>query len=200
MLQVKNLSFDYADNPLLRNINFCVPTGKLLHVRGENGSGKTTLLKLLAGILTPADGGICFHNNSIEQHKTDYQRQLCYIGHKAGISDAFTLRENCFFDLRRGGDAVEMDKLVSTLLLTGLENVPCGRLSAGQRRRVALARLLVSDAKLWLLDEPLIALDEQTMLFFMTLTRSHLEKGGSVVMTSHQPLPCIELDPMEYYL
>lgn len=200
MLQVNNLSFDYADNPLLRNIHFCVPAGKLLHVRGENGSGKTTLLKLLAGILTPADGEICFHSNFILQHKMDYQRQLCYIGHKAGISDAFTLRENCFFDLRRGGDALEMDKLASTLLLTGLEDVPCGRLSAGQRRRVAFARLLVSDAKLWLLDEPLIALDEQTMLLFMTLTRFHLEKGGSIVLTSHQPLPCIGHELMEYYL
>lgn len=200
MLQVTNLSFDYADNPLLRNIDFSVPVGKLLHVRGENGSGKTTLLKLLAGIFIPIEGTISFQEWFIDQHKSDYQKQLCYLGHKLGINYALTLRENCFFALRHVTHPVDLKPLIDSLFLTGLEDVPCARLSAGQCRRVAMLRLFTSNAKLWLLDEPLVALDEQTMLVFMKFALSHLERGGIIVMTSHQALPFVAGDYLEYYL
>lgn len=189
MLQVTNLSFDYSQSPVLNQVNFSVPAGKLLHLRGQNGSGKTSLLKLIAGLFPLSQGEICFQGHSIEKDKANYQRKLCYIGHKPGISLALTPRENCHFDMRgHGRQSIDWTQLMASLSLAGLEDIPCGRLSEGQRRRVALLRLFLSDAQLWLLDEPFVSLDAQVTSMLTQHILDHLNRGGAVVITSHQSI------------
>ena len=201
MLQVTHLGFDYAQCPLLKRVSFNVPAGTLLHLQGANGSGKTTLLKLLAGLFLPAEGEIHFQGNPIQHDKVNYQRQLCYLGHKPGISLSLSPRENCYVDLQyRELQSLDWAMLMSTLSLTGLEDTPCSQLSAGQRRRAALLRLFISDAKLWLLDEPLVALDSQAITVLMQRLHDHLASGGAVVMTSHQSIPLGYESHLEYAL
>lgn len=201
MLQVTNLSFDYSQSPVLNRVNFCVPAGKLLHLRGENGSGKTSLLKLISGLLLPSEGEICFQGDPIEKNKTNYQQKICYVGHKPGISLALTPRENCYFDMRRcGSRSIDWTPLMASLSLAGLEDIPCRLLSEGQRRRVALLRLFLSDAELWLLDEPFVSLDVQVTAILTQHILDHLSRGGAVIMTSHQPILLNSEAYLEYVL
>lgn len=200
MLQVSQLSFDYAASPVLSEINFTVLPGQILHLKGHNGAGKTTLLKLIAGLLTPSAGRIYFEGQPIENALKAYQRQLCFIGHKPGISPALTLRENCQYDLHGVGEGYHWRDGVESFSLNGLENIPCGLLSAGQRRRVALLRLIRSKAKLWLLDEPLVALDSQTIVYLTQQLLAHIAKGGTIILTSHQSLSLYIDNYWEYVL
>lgn len=189
MLRVNNLSFDYGDSPLLEQVNLMLPAGRLLHIQGENGSGKSTLLKLICGLLSPSGGDIYFNDEAIERSPQTYQRQLCYLGHKLGMSPALSPRQNVHFDLHHGRREIDFDRSIQALSLNGLEDVPCFQLSAGQRRRVALLRLLMTSATLWLLDEPFIALDAGAIEFLKDKLLEHLDHGGAVVLTSHQALP-----------
>ncbi len=203
MLNVINLAFEYADTPLLRAVNFSLTSGGLLHLRGDNGAGKTTLLKLLAGVLHPTEGEIRYNGHSIEQNLADYQHNICYVGHKSGISQLLTVRENCYFELQRfrvTKNPVSIDTLLQRFSLTHVCDVPCNLLSAGLRRRVGLLRLAMSNASLWLLDEPLVALDQDSLAMMMTNMTEHLQKGGQIVLTSHQQLPLFEKNYQEYYL
>lgn len=189
MLQVNNLSFDYADTPLLEGVSFVVPAGQLLYLQGENGSGKSTLLKLLAGLLSPSAGDISFNDISVQDALKAYQQNICYIGHKTGISAALTIRQNVIFDPHYGRSEIHFSQTIEALSLSGLEDVPCCQLSAGQRRRVALFRLLMTSAELWLLDEPFVALDGRAIDFLKTRIEAHLAQRGVIILTSHQSLP-----------
>ena len=200
MLEVNHLSFDYNDKPLLQDVHFTVKPGQLLHLQGHNGAGKTTLLKLLAGLLHPAEGEIRYQHRLINDDLADYQQSMCYVGHKAGISQVLTVRENCQFELQRGPHCMPFEELINRFSLTGLEDVPCGLLSMGQRRRVGLMRILMSDVSLWLLDEPLVALDQDAVMILMDCFGQHLEKGRQIVLTSHQPLPLLDKDCLDYCL
>lgn len=189
MLDVIDMSFDYPDKSLLHHVQFSLGAGKLLHLRGHNGAGKTTLLKLLAGMLRPTQGEVRYQGRSITDNLSEYQQSICYVGHKAGVSQVLTVKENCQFDLQRGKHSIPFEALINRFSLTGLEDLPCGLLSAGQRRRVGLLRILISNASLWLLDEPLVALDHDAVAILMTCFMEHLDKGGQIVLTSHQALP-----------
>ena len=200
MLAVKNLDFDYPDKVLLSGIQLSVETGCLLHLRGGNGTGKTTLLKLLAGLLIPLRGEVLYRGLSITDDVAAYQRNICYVGHKTGVSQLLTTRENCRFELHRSRCVLPFDELMTSFSLQGLEDVACGLLSVGQRRRVGLLRLLMSDAPLWLLDEPLVALDKDAIAILITSLDMHLASGGQVVLTSHQDLPLKQDNYQEYSL
>lgn len=207
MLEIRNLSFDYPDKgldyhaaPLLHGVCFALSAGSILHLRGNNGSGKTTLLKLLAGLLSPAEGEIRCDGECVAQQLAVYQERLCYVGHKAGISQALTVMENCRFDLRRDRSGNDLDALLKRFSLFELQDIPCYLLSAGQRRRVGLLRLMLSNATLWLLDEPLVALDHGAIDVLMTCLNEHVQRGGLVVLTSHQRLPLDIEDYQEYCL
>jgi heme exporter protein A len=189
MLDVVALSFDYQDKPLLNKVQFSLAAGQLLHLRGSNGAGKTTLLKLLAGLLQPIEGEIRYCGELISKNRIAYQQTLCYVGHKAGLNPFLTVRENCFFDPHWQRRMVTFEKLLADFGLTGLSDEPCYQLSAGQRQRVGLLRIAMTDAKLWLLDEPLAALDAAAILTLMIVLEQHLAQGGQVILTSHQPLP-----------
>ncbi len=179
MLQVTKLAFDYSgdysNKLLLQTVDFSVKTSTILHVKGKNGVGKTTLLKLLAGLLHPIEGEII------------YEGDLCYVGHQNGVNARLTPDEHVRLDLGVTDLAV-LNHVLGRLNLNTVRDMPCGLLSAGQKRRVGLLRLLTTDAKLWLLDEPFVGLDEASMQILIELIKAHLKQKGSVIFTSHQTL------------
>ncbi|MCW0218579.1 MAG: cytochrome c biogenesis heme-transporting ATPase CcmA, partial [Prosthecobacter sp.] len=185
----QSLSFDYDDKPLLQGVHFSLAAGQLLHLRGDNGSGKTTLLKLLAGILSPRRGSLMWDQQNVHDNMAAYQRNLCYVGHKPGLSPQLTVRENCLYDLHWSRSKHDLNTLLTQFSLNDMADTPCYQLSAGQQRRVALLRLAMTDARLWLLDEPLVALDHDAIQGLTTCLQAHLAEGGIIIMTSHQPLP-----------
>jgi heme exporter protein A len=200
MLEVTGLCFDYHDKSLLHQVELILQPGELLHLRGANGAGKTTLLKLLAGLLHPQSGNIFYQKQSIYNSLPSYQKQLCFVGHRTGINSLLTVAENCFFDLNWGKKKINLSDLLINFGLDNFTDKNCGQLSAGQRRRVGLLRMVMSDAPLWLLDEPLIALDAQAITQFMCLLEEHLAQGGQVIVTSHQTLPLKAVPYLEYSL
>ncbi len=200
MLDVINLDFDYQEEPVLNKVSFHLPEGGLLHLKGANGSGKTTLLKLIAGLHQPNEGQIHFFGNPIINDLAGYQSQLCFVGHKTGINPYLTVRENCLFDIHYQNTQSNVDELVSIFNLQSHIDYPCGLLSAGQRRQVGLLRLWMSKAKLWLLDEPLVALDDSALSKLMVQIEVHRNKGGAVLLTSHQALPLQQNQYQEYLL
>lgn len=176
MLRVSELAFDYEDKLLIQGVSFVLSPGAALHVKGENGVGKTTLLKLLAGLLTPHAGEVA------------YRGEIAYVGHKEGVNTHLTPREHLQFDLNLKHQS-DIKHLIKQLALEDVEDTPMALLSAGQKRRTGLLRLCVSDAKLWLLDEPLVGLDTKGMQILGNLMQEHLKREGMIVFTSHQTLP-----------
>ncbi|MDI9818582.1 MULTISPECIES: cytochrome c biogenesis heme-transporting ATPase CcmA [unclassified Legionella] len=200
MLEVCSLCFDYQDKPLLEQINFTLRAGQLLHLRGGNGAGKTTLLKLLAGLLHPSEGEIRYQGKPVRNNLVIYQQKICYVGHKTGIHPLLTVKENSLFDMHWGRREVAFDSLLEEFGLQGLDHELCSHLSAGQRRRVGLLRIAMTNARLWLLDEPLVALDKEAVKVLVGHLEDHLAQGGQVIITSHQKLPLMQADCLEYNL
>lgn len=190
MITVSHLAFEYEQQRVFEPVSFQLRPGTLLHIQGRNGAGKTTLIKILAGILNPSQGEI-FHNESpINENLAEYVQKIVYVGHQAGISPLLTIQENYRFELKRyqSPSDLSFNEVVKKLSLSGYEALRCGLLSAGLYRRVALMRLLVSTAPLWLLDEPLTALDKNGIQILKELFIKHLGQGGMILMASHQPL------------
>ena len=200
MLKVSALSFDYAAAPLLNEVSFAVEPGQLLHLRGKNGLGKTTLLKLLAGLLYPHSGQIFYNNQLIQDSLDAFQQNLCYVGHKPGLSALLTIRENYRFGHYGNDKRAYFQKYLSQFDLESIADRPCGQLSLGQRRRASLLRLMMTSAKLWLLDEPFSSLDKDAVGVLIENISGHLKEQGMVVMTSHQDLPKTHFDIHEYCL
>lgn len=200
MLQVQSLHFDYDDKALLRDVSFDLAAGQLLHLRGENGSGKTTLLKLLATLYTPVRGTIIWDGSSIEEDRAAYRRHLCLVGHRPGLSPQLTVREACYHDQHWLRCRPSVDELLQRFGLLHVADKRCHCLSAGQQRRVALLRLAMTDARLWLLDEPLVALDQPAIAGLADLMSAHLQQGGLIILTSHQSLPDALAPYAEYQL
>lgn len=189
MLEVDDLEFDYYDNPLLKDISFTVQAGDLIHLRGANGAGKTTLLRLLAGLFYPLKGEIRYRGVSIHTDLGKYQRNLCLIGHKSGIHPLLTVKENIRFDLKYTKGEQLLSEWLASMSIDSCADQLCDQLSAGQKRRVNLLRLLFAKAELWLLDEPLVALDGQGVDRLMDVMIHHRQQGGMIILTSHQTLP-----------
>lgn len=198
MLELIDLTFDYQEESLLNKICLQVSAGDLVHLRGANGSGKTTLLKLISGLYQPHEGEIRFLGQTINKDLAAYQRQLCFVGHKTGINPYLTLIENCRFDTHyENGDLLQ---LAAVFDLKKYSHKMTGLLSAGQRRQVGLLRLWMTKAVLWLLDEPLVALDEQAIAVLMNRIKEHRQQGGAVILSSHQSLPLASNEHQEYLL
>jgi heme exporter protein A len=189
MLQVADLACIRGDRCLFSDLSFTVPPETLLHVRGRNGSGKTTLLRALCGLLRADAGEIRWRGESIRSLAEDYHRDLLYFGHVNGIKADLTGLENlsvaATLDEDPVGDA-EIGAALDRIGLGGFEELPTRMLSQGQKKRVALARLILSKAPLWILDEPFTALDVDAVDLLQALIAEQVASGGTVVLTTHQ--------------
>ncbi len=188
-LQIDGLSCVRGDRVLFSGLDFGVDDGELLRVEGRNGSGKTTLLRALAGLLLPENGEIRWQGENIRRLREEYSRHLLYLGHLNGIKGDLTAVEN----LRIAAvlDGFELSErraweVLGEIGLRGHEDLPSKHLSQGQKRRVALARLLANAARLWILDEPFTALDVAAVELLQDVIRRHIEAGGMAIVTTHQ--------------
>jgi len=167
-----------------------VGAGEVLQIEGPNGSGKTTLLRVLTGLSEAAEGEVRWCGEPIRKVREDYCRNMQYLGHAAGIKQALTAQENLRWYAALAGLDFE-DQINDTLAKVGLrgyEDVPCYTLSAGQQRRVNLARLYLLPAKLWILDEPFTAIDKSGVKAIEELLIHQSQQGGAVILTTHQDL------------
>ncbi len=162
-----------------------------MQIEGPNGAGKTSLLRIIAGFARPDDGKVRYQQVDIQDDYDSFASELLFIGHKTGVNLQLTAYENVQHWLQvHGGSATrdEVYDLLAQLGLIGLEDVPARTLSAGQQRRVALVRLWLNHAKLWILDEPFTALDKKGVAMLQTQFQSHLANGGAILLTTHQDL------------
>jgi heme exporter protein A len=192
MLEVSGLECRRGDRLLFSGLNFVLEPGTLLHVRGRNGSGKTTLLRTLCGLLTPDGGEVLWNGESARRLAEDFHRDTLYFGHLNGIKSDLTgienLRVSATLDGERPDDAAIWDAL-DQMGLAGFEDLPTKVLSQGQKKRVALARLLLTRAPLWILDEPFTALDVDAVDRLQFLIAQHVAGDGMVILTTHQEVP-----------
>jgi heme exporter protein A len=171
---------------VFEGVNFAVEAGEALAVTGRNGAGKTTLLRLIAGLLEPARGRLELAGGTPD---TTLAEQAHYMGHRDALKPALSVRENlAFWYAFLGGRDASAASALDTVGLGGLAGLPAGYLSAGQRRRLALARLIAAPRPVWLLDEPTAALDSAGQLRLAELMRAHLAGGGIIVAATHGPL------------
>ncbi|PHQ94670.1 cytochrome c biogenesis heme-transporting ATPase CcmA [Pseudoalteromonas tetraodonis] len=190
MLHIKSVTCIKQERCLFDELNFSLKSGQIMQLAGPNGAGKTSLLRIIAGFSLPDEGDILYLNQSIKKYYDEYARDLLFIGHKTGVNLQLSALENVAHWLAINGyvDTPDLYPLLSKLGLVGLEDVPVRMLSAGQQRRVALVRLWLSEAKLWILDEPFTALDKSGVAFLQQRFTEHLSKGGAILLTTHQDL------------
>ena len=192
MLTATDLSCVRGERRLFAGLDLAVGPGEWLHVQGENGSGKTSLLRILAGLSPPAAGEIRWNGAPVKSAGEDYKRELLYLGHHGAVKEELTPFENLTLAAQLDGSTLDETAALKALArfgLRGREDLPVRFLSAGQKRRVLLARLLTRPAKLWVLDEAFNALDVAAVKLLGSLIGEHLTAGGMAVLTSHQPLP-----------
>ena len=195
MLTVHELACARGDKRLFSKLDFSVNAGEWLHIRGQNGAGKTSLLRLLAGLSVPAEGEIRWNGVSITDSESNYRENLLYFGHHGALKEDLTALENLAFASAIDGIAWHESaedialRALYRLGLKGREDLPVRVLSAGQKRRVMLARLLTRKSALWVLDEPFTALDVGAVELLSTLITEHIANGGMAVLTSHQTMP-----------
>ncbi len=191
MLAVSNLSCSRGDLQLFSALNLRLAAGQIMQVQGANGKGKTTLLRTLCGFHLPDAGQISWGGADVSELAENFYANLLYLGHHNAIKDELTGLENLQISAGLAGIQLDEKTALAALRRMGLkgrERLVTKVLSQGQRRRVALARLLVGDAKLWVLDEPLTALDVGAVALIQELIAEHLARGGMVIFTTHQPL------------
>lgn len=191
-LSLSQLYFERNNQWLLKNISFELHAGELLHIRGANGSGKSTLLRIIAGYIEPTMGNVCWNDKNIYQESENYSQAFHYIGHQNGIKSSLTVRENLqlFSALaHKKITLVQLNALLKKMRLEHIADLSAHHLSSGQLRRLALTRILLYPASLWLLDEPSTALDSEGQELFSQLINQHLHTGGMVIVTAHQTLP-----------
>lgn len=200
MLQLDDVVLRRGRKTLLGPLNATCSAGTVTHLRGPNGVGKTTLIHALVGLREPDAGRVCWQGENLFDQPESLRQSLCFIAHDASGSGALTAVESLRFVLALNNEPAELaaDALRQTGLRGRSLTQPVRTLSAGQQRRVALARLMVTQASLWVLDEPLNALDDASRAMLCQRFADHASSGGIVVVTSHQPLPidaqCIDLE------
>ncbi len=193
MLTVSQLSCRRGDRRLFSHVSFTLASGQWLHLEGDNGVGKTSLMRLICGLGVPEEGDITWRNEQASATDDDepqtLRNNLIYLGHQLAIKEDLTPLENLRTHAAISGTPLSTSKAMAALAQMGLrgrEQLPVKVLSQGQKRRSALARLIVSEVPLWVLDEPFVALDGTAQQVLRTVINSHLSHGGMVLLTSHQ--------------
>ena len=190
VLAAEDLGCRRGERMIFSGLHCAVPPGGALLLTGANGSGKSSLLRLLATLLTPAAGRVTWDGAPIADDLPRYRASLHYVGHLDAIKPALGVRETLAFGAKIRGVAVpQSDPALAAFGLEPLADWPCRWLSAGQRRRLALARLIAAPAPLWLLDEPTAALDSDSEQRLVAAIEAHRAIGGRVVIATHQPMP-----------
>ena len=179
-----------GDRLLFDHLDLALDPGEALQIHGPNGGGKTSLLRILCGLTLPTEGEVRWDGHDVFSGRANLAEDLNFIGHANGVKMELTPRENLRIAraLMMNPSPLSLEAALARLDLWGFEEVPAFALSAGQHRRVALARLLLSNAPLWVLDEPFTAMDKSGVAAIEEMLRQHVERGGMVVVTSHQPV------------
>jgi heme exporter protein A len=189
MLDASNLCCIRGERALFSGIGFRLNGGELLYLQGSNGSGKTSLLRMLCGLAHPAAGEIRWQGEAISRLGEEFRRELCYLGHANAIKEELTPLENLLASAKLADEILDEGAALDALEqmgLAGREDLACRYLSQGQKRRVALARLVNERRALWVLDEPYVALDAVAIERVAGLIGAHLQRGGLAVLTTHQ--------------
>ena len=203
MLNVSNLTCSRGHRPLFQQVSFAVHAGQALHLEGDNGVGKTTLLRIVCGLSTADAGEVFWCGQPIQHDSSAFKTSLFYLGHNLSLKEDLTALENLLCDAAISGRPLTQPQALQALAKMGLkgrENLPLRVMSQGQKRRTALARLLASQAALWVLDEPFVALDAMAVDHLRGLIGQHIQQGGMVLFTSHQPVSLLGADGVEVSL
>ena len=186
-LSANDLTLIRGESCLFQGLSFALNAGELLLLEGQNGSGKTSLMRAIAGMLSLESGEVLWNDVPVSQQRQEFHGSLVWLAHRTGLKGDLTLVENLRFEgaLRPQSD-VDPSEALKRLGISKLKSLPLRSMSAGQQRRVALARMLLSDAPLWLVDEPFTNLDQEGRELVMRLTDEHLAAGGMCVMAAHQ--------------
>ncbi len=190
LLEARHIECVRNEVVIFRRVAFRLQEGALLHISGPNGSGKTSLLRIVSGLLLPSQGGVCWRGEDIQRGRRDFLRELGYLGHVPGLKKELSCMENLRLALLLDGarPKVGAGEALARVGLAGRGRTRVAALSAGQRQRLALARLLATDTLLWLLDEPFTCLDQDGSAMAGGLITDHCLAGGLVVLVSHQPV------------
>ncbi len=188
-LKIENLTCIRDDRVLISDLSLSLASGQMLHIEGKNGSGKTSLLRILTGLSRAESGDVLWDNESIDSLAGEYYEQINYIGHHDGIKRDLTCLENLRMAQAIGKPKdIDLDDALKQINLYAFGDNLVSTLSAGQKRRLALARLVVTEAPFWIMDEPFTSLDTASIELFENLFLAHLEQGGLIAMTSHHAL------------
>jgi len=191
LLEVSKLGCVRGDRRLFSGLDLALPAGTFLQVTGPNGSGKTSLLRILCRLLAPAEGEIKWQGEDIRSLGEEYFTSVTYLGHRHGVKDEFSGIENLRISNALNGIEISNERargVLERMGLAGRDSLPARLLSEGQRRRVALARLLTCGTKLWLLDEVMTSLDKGAIALIRSLIEEHLAGGGIAIVATHQDL------------
>lgn len=197
-LEISGLTVTRSELAIFSPVNLTLRAGESVQIRGTNGSGKTTLLRAICGLCNTHEGEVYWNGSSIFSQKGRqecyFQQQLLYLGHALGLKPKLTAEQNLNFyrELRFTPDTELSVKAIEALGIAGYHDELVGKMSAGQKRRVALARIITEPVALWVLDEPMVALDVDGQAWLESICNQHIENGGMLLITSHQPITGIK--------